>query len=174
MSTPFLGEIKIFAGNFAPRGWALCNGQLLPIAQNTALFSLLGTFYGGNGTTNFALPDLRAHAPIHQGQGPGLSAYVVGEISGQNTHTLTANEVATHSHAFDASAASGRGATGTVTNNAPNQTSLVHPYSTAAANATMSGAMIQPTPASQPHENRQPLLGLNFIIATQGIFPSRN
>jgi len=172
MATPYLGEIKIFAGNFAPRGYALCNGQLLSISQNTALFSIIGTFYGGNGVQTFALPDLRARAPLHWGQAPGLSPYVIGQSAGENTHTLQSNEVATHSHAFY-STSGGRGAVGTVTGNSPaNTTSNL--YSSSAANTSMSGAVIQPTTASQPHENRQPLQGLNFIIALQGIFPARN
>lgn len=172
MSVPFLAEIKIFAGNFAPKGYALCNGQLMSIAQNTALFSLLGTNFGGNGTSTFALPDLRARAPMHWGQGPGLSPYVIGQISGENAHTLLQNEVGVHSHVFD-STSGGRGAVGTVSGNSPANTTA-NLYSTSTANTTMSPAMIQPTAASQPHENRQPLLGLSFIIALQGIFPARN
>jgi microcystin-dependent protein len=174
MSAPFVGEIRIFAGNFPPRNWAFCNGQLLAISQNTALFSLLGTTYGGNGTSNFALPNLQGCAPMHAGQGPGLTDRVLGELSGSPTVTLLTTEVPQHSHTYTAGSGS-RGnvaaITGNVNSDAAFQTNIYGPT----ADATlMSPTMLTPLPASQPHENMQPYLALNFIIALAGIFPARN
>jgi microcystin-dependent protein len=173
MANPFLAEIRIFAGNFAPAGWAFCNGQILAISQNTALFSLLGTTYGGNGTSTFALPNLQGCAPLGAGQGPGLSSYIEGETGGEAVHTLLASEVPAHSHGFHAGAG-GRGNNNTVTGESPaNTSSGVNVYSNASANATMHPSMLGAT-TSGAHENNQPFLGLNFIIAMQGIFPARN
>jgi microcystin-dependent protein len=170
---PFLAEIRIFAGNFAPLGWAFCNGQILSISQNTALFSLIGTMYGGNGQTNFALPNLQGCAPLHAGQGPGLSPYDQGQRGGATTHTLTVTETPQHGHAFNA-APGGRANNNTISGEAPSTTVTGVNVYAAAANATMNQAMLSPTAPTQPHENRQPFLGVNFIIATQGIFPARN
>jgi len=174
MASPFVAEIRIFAGNFAPRGWALCNGQILPISQNTALFSLLGTTYGGDGKSNFALPNLQGMAPMFWGQGPGLGLHDIGETSGSQTVTLLTTEIPQHKHTYTAGSG-GRGNVKTVPGNvntdAPFQANI---YGTSTDGTQMSPTMLIPTPASQPHENMQPYLTLNFIIALQGIFPSRN
>jgi microcystin-dependent protein len=180
MDTPFLGSIVMFAGNFAPRGWALCNGQLLSIAQNTALFSILGTTYGGNGTTTFALPDLRGRAPVHPGQGPGLSPYSLGEQIGSETVTLLSNNMPAHNHVVNASTATSPNRGGTnpagnllaVTANAGSYS--VDIYASGNPGTTMNPMMIGPAGGSQPFSILQPILCVNFIIALQGIFPSRN
>lgn len=166
---PYLGEIRLFAGNFAPTGWALCNGQLLAISQYTALFSLLGTFYGGNGTSNFALPDLRGRAPMHYDQGPGLSPHVIGEVGGSESVTLTQLEIPPHTHALGAAAS-----VGTIASPAaavPAASSERNFGYAAAADTTMAPVGGS---GSQAHENRQPFLALNYIIALQGIFPPRS
>jgi len=169
MSEPFIGSIILFAGNFAPRGYAFCDGQLLPISQNTAIFSILGTTYGGNGQTTFALPDLRGRVPVHVGAGPGLSPVVLGETSGAETITLTQGQMPQHNHMV---AASNGAATGSrPANNFPANGGA---YAATSDGTTMNVAMVQNAGGSQPHENRQPYLGLSFIIALQGIFPSRN
>jgi microcystin-dependent protein len=174
MSEMFLGEIRLFAGNFAPFKWAVCNGQVLAISQNAALFSILGTFYGGNGTSNFALPNLQGMCAMSQGQGLGLSQRVIGEQTGVPTVTLLSTEVPQHTHTFNAGSG-GRGGATTVANafngDAPFQTNI---YGAAADATMMNPSMITPAPASQPHENMQPYLCLTFIIALQGIFPTRN
>ena len=174
MSTPFLGEIRIFAGNFAPRGWALCNGQILSISQNTALFSLLGTQYGGNGQTTFALPNLQGSAPMHTGQGPGLTDRIIGEVGGSPTVTLLTTEVPQHSHTYNAGSGSRGNVTaisGNLNSDAAFQTNI---YGPSTDGTLMSPSMLTPLPASQPHENMQPYLVLNFIIALNGIYPARN
>jgi len=164
MTEPFLSEIKIVSFNFAPKGWALCNGQLLPINQNQALFSLLGTTYGGDGRVNFALPDLRGRIPIHFG------SHTLGERGGEENHTLNIQEMTTHSHTFSAN-----NATPTQGSPAGNMwASNSGAYSSAAPDAAMNPASISNAGGSQPHANIQPYLVLNFIIALQGIFPSRN
>ena len=159
MSDQFVAEIRLFAGNFAPTGWAFCNGQLLPISQNTALFSLLGTTYGGDGRSTFALPDLQDRVPIHTGSsqpGPGLSVRDLGEQGGASTVTLLPSEMPLHGHP----AAGGAGSTDVATGNVP-----------AAGGRYAAG----PGPSSnQPHNNRPPYLGLTYIIALQGIFPPRS
>jgi len=165
MSTPFMGEVKIISWNFPPKGWAFCNGQFLPINQNQALFSLLGTTYGGNGQTTFALPDLRGRAPVHFGQG-----IVLGEAAGQTAHTITMSEMPAHNHIPMANTA------------APNQgnpggnywATLAGSYSTSSPDNVMNAGSVTPLGGSQPHQNMQPYLVVNFIIALQGIFPSRN
>jgi microcystin-dependent protein len=167
VAEPFLGEIRAFGFNFAPRGWAMCNGQILSIAQNTALFSLLGTMYGGNGQTTFALPDLRTRAPMHLGQGPGLSSRTQGEQAGQEVHTLIATEMPAHAHAQPAS--SGEQDTNRPANAVPARGGV---YA-----ASGDGTVLDATTASggsQPHNNMPPYLVLNFCIALEGIFPSRN
>jgi microcystin-dependent protein len=176
MATPFIAEIRMFGGNFAPRGHAFCSGAILPIAQNTALFSLLGTIYGGNGTSTFGLPDLRGRTPISQGSAPGLSSYVLGQTAGVETVTLTAQQMPSHTHSAAAT-------TGAGNSNSPSGLTWAASvggrtplplYSNTAPNTPMNPGAIQTAGNNQPHENRQPYLGINFIIATQGIFPSRN
>ena len=169
----FLGEIRMFAGNFAPKGWAFCQGQLLLIAQNQALFALLGTTYGGDGRTTFALPDLRGRAPIGFGQGPGLSYKDLGQQFGTETVTLTTAQMPAHSHTVNAVTSEGN--QNLPTNSLPaNTKTLDKEYSDAASNTTMKSGMIGITGSSQPVNISQPSLGVNFIIALQGIFPSRN
>lgn len=173
MAEPFLAEIRIFSGNFAPRGWALCNGQILAISQNAALFSLLGTSFGGNGTSNFALPNLQGVAPMHWGNGPGLTPRVLGESGGSQTVTLLSSEIPAHPHAFNCGAGS-KGDTDTVSGQvlADEKTGGIQTYATS-TDGTVMGALAA-TPASQPHENMQPYEVLNFIIALQGIYPTRS
>jgi len=167
----FLSELKIVSFNFAPKGWAMCNGQLLPINQNQALFSLLGTTYGGNGQTTFALPDLRGRVPIHMGNG-----HTLGQAAGQEAHTVTLSEMPAHLHFASASAdvanlpTPGGNLLATVDATAFT-TSL---YGAANNSVAMAAASVSNTGGSQPHENRQPYLTLNVIIALQGIFPSQN
>jgi microcystin-dependent protein len=171
MATPFIGEIRMFGGNFAPVGWAFCDGQLLAISQNDALFALIGTTYGGDGQTTFGLPDLRGRIPVHQGQGPGLSNYSLGEISGSENVTLTAQQIPAHTHAAQGQSATGNQAApggGVWAASAQNQ------FSANAPGAAMSNAAIGPAGGSQPHDNMAPYQVVNFIIALEGIFPSRN
>lgn len=175
MSDPFVAEIRIFPFNFAPTGWALCNGQLLPISQNTALFSLLGTNYGGNGVSVFGLPNLQGSAPVQQGQGAGLSQYFLGESGGVETITLITSELPIHSH--QASGASGSGPTspagaGTTWGAFPGRTPPPL-YVDGNPNVNMGNAL-SAAGSSQPHNNMQPYLALNFCIALQGIFPARS
>lgn len=175
MGTPILGEIKIIGWNFAPQGWAFCNGQFLPINQNQALFSILGTSFGGNGQTTFALPDFRGKVPIHQGKGFGGSPYTVGEKGGQEVHTLTLSEMAAHNHFMNVSTTSTDNAATSGNSNYWGKTAdntLL--YASGQGNSAMSPATCGPIGGSQPHENRQPYLVLNFIIALVGVFPSRN
>ena len=173
MATPFVGEVRVFGFNFPPRGWAVCDGTVLPLAQNTALFSLLGTNYGGNGINTFGLPDLRGRAALGMGQGPGLSDRQVGEVIGAATHTLTAAEVPTHGHTLNATASATTGTPGpTVT--LANTANLAPAYRTPGTVVPMSAAALGSAGGSQPHENRQPYLGLMFCIALQGIFPPRS
>ena len=169
MSVPFVAEIRIFAGNFAPSGWAFCNGQLLPLSQNTALFSLLGTTYGGNGKSNFALPDLRGRVPMHPGQGPGLGLYDLGESGGAATVTLTQAQMPAHNHAWrtaeDPADLQAPGANRSMTR------SSINAYAPPPADTDLAPAMLASQGGSQPHNNRHPYLGLNFIIALQGVYP---
>ena len=169
MADPYIGEIRMTGFNFAPTGWATCDGQLLPISQYTALFSLLGTQFGGNGTTNFALPDLRGRVPVHQGQGPGLSPYVMGEVLGVESLTLTTGQMPAHTHAIGAHSTGGDSSSPTGHVLAAS-TSRDNVYSDAAADTALAPPAV--AGGNQPHENRQPLLCVNFIIALQGIFPS--
>lgn len=164
MSDPYLGEIRAISFNFAPKGWAFCNGQLLPINQNQALFALLGTQFGGNGTTTFALPDLRDRSPVHTGNG-----YPIGAVAGEATHTLTAQELPAHTHLLSA------GGQGTASSPAGARWAASTKASYAAApSTTMSAQALSSTGGGQPHENRPPFLVINFVIALQGIFPSQN
>jgi microcystin-dependent protein len=170
MSDPFLGEIKTVGFTFAPRGWADCNGALIPISQNSALFALLGVNYGGNGINNYALPDLRNRVPIGQFQGPGLSNYNIGQTAGQSTVTLDAAAIPAHSHSVGVSA-SGADRSNAQGNRLGVATDPI--YSVAAANATLATASVAASGGSQPHNNVMPSLVLRYIIALQGIFPSR-
>jgi microcystin-dependent protein len=172
MAQPFYGEIRLMACTFAPKGWALCNGQVLPINQNQALFSILGTTYGGNGITTFALPDLRGKVAMHFGQGPGLADYQLGQMSGAESVTLNASQLPLHIHpvACNTSLAGQANPTGNFPG-LPNSTSAG--VYEATANSTMAAGVIANAGGSQPHENRQPLLTLNYIISLGGIFPAR-
>jgi microcystin-dependent protein len=176
MAEPFIGEIKMFGGNFAPQGYAFCNGQLLSIAQNTALFSLLGTTYGGDGVSTFGLPDLRGRVPVSQGQGPGLSVYQLGQSGGEENHTLVIGELAAHAHTVTVSpgCSAEDPTTGAPTGAVP--AALPTNAYTSPATAAMAPASGTANPAgsSLPHNNLQPYLAINFIIALQGIYPSRN
>ncbi len=184
MSEPFIGQIMLFAGNFAPRGWAFCNGQILSIAQNTALFSILGTTYGGNGQTTFALPDLRGRVPLSPGQGPGLPNYNLGQMSGSPTHTLITTEMPQHNHTAQVTTKSfdnSLGGTGDVETTAghywASSIGVGNIYSTthnAAMAADAVGVTVGVSGGSQPHNNMQPYTAINYIIALEGIYPSRN
>ena len=170
MASPFVGEIRIWAGSFAPAGWAFCNGQILPISQNIALFSLLLNRYGGDGASTFALPDLRGRVPIHPGQGPGLSNRSLAERGGSETHALTTAEMPVHTHTMRASTANGNSdkPTGRVMARDPSAI----PQYRADSDSDMGAAAVGSTGAGQPHENMAPYLGLTYIIALQGVFPS--
>jgi microcystin-dependent protein len=174
MSNPFVAEIRIFTGNFAPKGWAFCDGQLLPISQNTALFSLLGTFYGGDGKSTFALPNLQGSAPMHQGQGNGLSARFLGEMSGTEFVTLLTSEMPAHAHLENGS--NTQSTQQSPIGNFSSGSTQNKRYAAAAVNpdTTMNLNSIAPTGGSLPHNNMPPYLFLNFIIALQGVFPPRS
>ena len=172
MAEPFLAEIRIFSFNFAPKGWALCNGQFLPINQNQALFALLGTTYGGNGQTTFALPNLQGRVPNHVGSG-----LIQGQTGGEVAHTLNINELPQHTHGLNQNLAVGGANTnatqGTPAGNFWANTGKAH-YSTSPPNAAMHPSAVTSVGGSQAHINMQPFLALNFCIALQGIFPSQN
>ena len=171
MSDPFVGEVMMFAGNFAPQGWADCNGQLLPISQNDALFSLIGTTYGGDGIQTFALPDLRGRTPVHAGSGPGMSTRTLGETGGSESVTLSAAQMPSHTHTLRAAAAASTGTPGGAV--ALAQTSGAKVYR-APSNPVTMGNGLASAGGGQPHDNRQPYLGVRFIMALEGIYPSRN
>ncbi len=172
MSEPFVGEIRMFAGNFAPRGWAFCDGQLLAISQNDALFSLLGTIYGGDGRTTFGLPDLRGRIPLHQGSGPGLSPRQLGSKGGSENVTLTTNQLASHTHDWN-------GNTAAATDAGPQGKVLATPsgvrfFEPDTQDSSLASSTIAATGGSQPHTNLMPTLCIHFIIALVGIYPSRH
>ena len=171
MSEPFVGEIRMFAGNFAPRGWAFCDGQLLAVSQNDALFSLFGTVYGGDGRTTFGLPDLRGRIPIHAGQGPGLSSRRLGSKGGSERVTLTVNQLPSHRHPLQASTQAATDAlpAGKVT--AQTDSPL---YGADSPFGNMASGAITNTGGSQAHTNLMPFLCVNFIVALVGIYPSRH
>lgn len=173
MATPFLGQIITVGFNFAPVGYMLCNGQLLPISQNEALFSLLGTIYGGDGVTTFGLPDLRGRAAINQGQGPGLTNRVIGEISGTNYVTLTYSQMA-HGHGVSASGNNATQGNPTGLVFAQDSVAGATNYSNSPVNTAMNPGMITPIGGSQPHDNMQPSLAITFCIATEGIYPPQS
>jgi microcystin-dependent protein len=171
MSNPFLAEIRIFPFNFPPKGWAFCDGQILPLSQNTALFSLLGTTYGGDGKSNFALPDFQGNAPMHPGQGPGLSLHDLGETGGSDTVTLLESEMPSHWHAVNASQSDGTG-------RVPSGQYLaggigLAMYASPGTIAPLSARAVPPAGGNQPHNNLMPYLTLNFCIALQGVYPPR-
>jgi microcystin-dependent protein len=171
MADPFVAEIRIFPFNFAPRGWAWCDGQVMPISQNTALFSLLGTTYGGDGKSSFALPDLQGRAVMHPGQGPGLSLHDLGESGGSETVTLLESEIPAHTHAVDASQSDG-------TERSPVGQRLatgvsISQYQTPGPLANLSSNVVAPAGGDQPHNNLQPYVTFYFNIALQGVFPPR-
>ncbi len=170
MSQPFIGEIRIFAGSFAPAGWNFCNGALLPISEFEALFALIGTTYGGDGQQTFQLPNLQGRVPVHQGPGPSLSNRVVGEVGGTESVTLTANQIPAHSHALRASSALSSGAAGA---GGVLATAAVSIYGTAAPSVPMAAQAISSQGGSQPHNNMAPYLGISYIISLFGVFPSQ-
>ena len=172
MADPFVAEIRIFPFNFAPKGWAWCDGQLLPLSQNTALFSLLGTTYGGNGKSNFALPDLQGRAPMHPGQGPGLSLHDLGETGGSETVTLLESEIPSHTHSV---VGSGRPAVeNDAANSYPARTTVNAFFNGSPGLAAMSDQSLAPAGGDMPHNNLQPYLTFYFNIALQGVFPPRS
>jgi microcystin-dependent protein len=171
MADQFVGEIRAVGFNFPPSGWAFCDGQLMPISQNTALFSLLGTFYGGDGKSTFALPNLQGNVALAQGQGPGLSARFMGEEGGSQNVTLLQTEMPAHIHNFQGSSSAAQ----TIpTANGIGQNAALHIYKTGTPTTVqMAANMVGPQGGSQPHNNMMPFLCLNFVIALQGIFPQR-
>ncbi len=180
MSDPYLGEIRMFAGTFAPVGWALCNGSILSISQNTALFSLLGTTYGGNGTSTFALPNLQGTVPIHWGSAPSGSQYVVGQTAGVENVTLLSTQMPQHTHLHNASTSTANqtspaSAIPAVISVGTGKSAAPEPgYIQGTGNTTMAATAIATAGGSQPHTNMQPYLCLTFIIALQGIYPARS
>lgn len=169
MADPFVAEIRIFPFNFAPRGWAWCDGQLLPLSQNTALFSLLGTTYGGNGMSNFALPDLQGRAPMHPGQGPGLSLHDLGETGGSETVTLLESEIPAHPHTLSTSIRPADSLSPSTLAVGTGNNAYAPP-----GNATLASSQaLAPAGSGQPHNNMQPYLTFYFCIALQGVFPPR-
>jgi microcystin-dependent protein len=168
----FIGDIIMFGGNFAPRGWAFCNGQIMQIADNDALFSLIGTTYGGDGQTTFALPDLRGRVPIHMGQAPGLSSYPIGQMGGAEQITLTTQQVPSHTHPFGATTATG--AQQNPGNNLLANSQGPAPYIEQDPDNNLNPNMLSKFGGSQGHENRQPYQGINFVICLEGVYPSRS
>ena len=183
MTEPYLGEIKMFGGNFAPRGYAMCNGQIMSIAQNTALFSLLGTTYGGDGVQTFALPNMQGRLPMNQGNGPGLTPRVIGEMSGSESVTLLSTQMPIHNHILNATSDTGNlpgpsnkalPAAPVNPSPPPPATFYVVPGTSTMNVVPMAATSVGLDGGSQPHENRMPFLCVTFIIAVEGIFPSRN
>lgn len=172
MADPFVAEIRIFPFNFAPTGWAFCDGQLLPLSQNTALFSLLGTTYGGNGKSNFALPDLQGRAAMHPGQGPGLSLHDLGETGGSETVTLLESEIPSHAHVLRATLDDADLAIPTPARSL-GKSGMANLYLAGSPNVSMAPEGLAPAGGDQPHNNLQPYLTCNFCIALQGVFPPR-
>ncbi len=173
MSEPYIGEIRLFGGNFAPAGWAMCDGQLLAISDYDALFALIGTTYGGDGQTTFALPDLRGRVPVHAGSAPGGGSYVIGQAAGSETVTLTTNQLPAHTHTPLATSGTGTTAnpTGAVFAAVSNQAVYV---AGSPADVSMTSSSLTSAGGSQPHDNTMPSLAITFIIALYGIFPSQN
>jgi microcystin-dependent protein len=173
MGEPFVGEVRMFGGNFAPAGWAFCQGQLMPISENDTLFNLIGTIYGGDGQETFGLPDLQGRVPVHMGQGPGISqTYQIGQVAGVESVTLNVNQIPIHNHAVVAS-------NDLANSNSPNssilaQSTQVLMYTQDTANKFMAPTALSPAGGSQPHENMQPYLVISFIISLFGVYPSPN
>ncbi len=179
MADPFIGEIRIFGFNYAPRGWALCDGGTIPIQQNSALFAVIGTTYGGNGTTTFGLPNLKGNAAMHWGSAPGVATTVIGQVQGSDTVTLTTAQLPTHTHVFQGGTAVGStgqliatpGPTVLLSTSNPQ---LAYAPATATPSVTLAPQAITQTGGNQPHSNAQPRLAMLYCIATEGIFPARN
>jgi microcystin-dependent protein len=170
---PFVAEIRIFPFNFAPKGWAFCDGQILPLSQNTALFSLLGTTYGGDGKSNFALPNMQGNAPMHPGQGPGLSLHDLGETGGSETVSLLESEIPSHSHPLMSLGAPGNRTSPVANSIARASAGNAYFPQTGATLVAMADQALAPAGGDQPHNNMQPYLTLNFCIALQGVYPPR-
>ncbi len=170
---PFVAEIRIFPFNFAPKGWAFCDGQILPLSQNTALFSLLGTTYGGDGKSNFALPNMQGNAPMHPGQGPGLSLHDLGEMGGAESVTLLQSEIPAHSHGVMAATIDNADSNVPTNNNIGKASTKVFNIAIAGSQVQMNPSTIGITGSSLPHNNMMPYLTLNFCIALQGVYPPR-
>jgi microcystin-dependent protein len=170
MAQPYVGEIRMFAGNFAPAGWAFCNGQLMAIAENDTLFNLIGTTYGGDGQETFALPDLQGRVPLHWGTGSGLSTYVIGESLGVEQVTLTINQIPAHNHLVNAT--SSAGTQSSPADNLLAASTAVALYNSNAPNQSLYPGSLQTAGGSQPHDNMQPFLCLSFIISLFGIYPT--
>lgn len=178
MSDPYIGQITLFAGNFAPRNWMLCNGQILSIAEYDTLFALIGTTYGGDGVTTFALPDLRGRLPVHVGTGAGLPTIYLGVRDGLENVTLTSSQIPQHTHSLSSLAASGAAATGNATNTSPignrPASGAAKVYAVTAPTTPLNTASLENTGGNQAHPNLMPYVCVNYIIAVFGIFPSRN
>jgi microcystin-dependent protein len=170
MAESYVGEVRMFGGNFAPTGWAFCDGQLLAISEFEALFNLIGTTYGGDGMSTFGLPDLRSRTPIHQGQGTGLSSRIIGEMGGQESVALTVQQTPGHGHAAVAAAVTGDQTS--LSRALPANSVTITPYANTAPDSPFNAASIGPAGASQPHDNVQPYLCVSFIISLFGIYPS--
>lgn len=174
MSEPFIAEIRIFAGNFAPRGWAFCDGQLLPVSQNTALFSLIGTTYGGDGRSTTGLPNLQGRAPMHPGRGPGLTSRRLGQRGGVETVTLSESQIASHNHALTAQDRRANSGVAVANSLSEARDGNLYQSNTTANMGQMNAAALLPTGGGQAHNNLQPFLTMNFIIALVGLYPSRS
>jgi len=172
MADPYVGEVRLFAGNFAPNGWALCQGQLVSIAENETLFQLIGTTYGGDGQNTFALPDLRGRVPLHQGTGPGLSTRVIGQLGGAERVTLTAAQLPPHTHALTASSAPAQSAAGPSGNVLA--ATAVNIYGSGPPSVPMAAVATSAAGGAQPHDNMAPFLVMNYIISLFGVFPSQS
>jgi microcystin-dependent protein len=174
VSSPFVAEVRVVAFNFPPTGWAYCNGQLMPISQNTALFSLLGTFYGGDGKSTFALPDCQGNCVVGAGQGPGLSEYLIGQMSGSSAVTLITSEIPVHSHTYSQSVRPSDNLNPAENNIGYALGTGNNIYANPGTKTTLSPQALAPTGGSLPHNNMMPYLALNYVIALQGVFPPRS
>lgn len=173
MATPYIGEIRIFGGNFEIQGWAYCNGQLLSISQNDTLFNLIGTTYGGDGQNTFALPDLRGRVPIHQGTGTDGNSYFIGQVGGTEAVTLAVNQIPSHTHAVNSNSATAKSSDPT-NNYMASQPALLQYTANGTANSNFKANAINPAGGSQPHNNMIPFVGMNYIISLFGVYPTQN